>query len=129
MSVKRIRSKRKGHAVDLSDMAKLFLYRNIRLHIDDGIPLSATDQNILREMGSTPQRFSEQWLAEAEAHQKECLHQWVEDAAKKYQDSAGPYTRHALIEALERAEVDVDEYFQQHFISNIVDLSEWKARK
>ena len=80
--------------------------------------------NILRELGTTAEEFHDQWLAEAEVQQKERLKQWVEDATKNYQDSAGPYTRHALIEALERAEVDVDEYFKQHFISNIVDLSE-----
>ncbi len=130
MSVKRIRSKRKSHVTELSGMERLFLYRDIREHLNNGVPLSVNDQNILLELRITAEEFRDQWLAEAEAKQKERYLLWVEDAARNYGESPNETTRQKLTEALERVGMDVSQYIYDNFEKlRPVSFTEYKERK
>lgn len=130
MAIKRIRSKRKNHVTELDGMAKLFLYRDIREHLDNGAPLSTNNQNTLHELGTTAEKFCAEWLAEAEKHQQERFLQWVEDAATRYRECPCDFTRQKLVEALERVDMDPNQYIYDNFEKyRPVDLSEYKQRK
>jgi len=111
-------------------MERLFLFRDVREHLDNGVPLSANNQNILMELRTTAEEFRDQWLAEAEEHQQQTFIKWVEMADDRYRESPNEYTREKLIKALERTEMDVGQYLYDNFEKyRPVDFTEYKERK